>query len=190
MHRDFFEKIENTKLDQDSYLSLMDLSYSEALFDLTDKNRLYLKQWLPWLNATLDVLDTTNFISSSIDKFNGSNAPELAIFHKNKLVGCIGLHEIQHDSDKTAIGYWLAEDAQGKGLITKACKVLIKYVFEELNLNDLHIRCAVDNLKSRAIPEKLGFNLIEIKKDSEWLYDHFVDHAVYSMTKQSYTIIK
>lgn len=190
MYRDFFEKIENTKLDEDSYLSLTSFDYAEELFSLVDKNRAYLMQWLPWLNSTLEVSDTINFISSSLDKFNESKAPELLIFHKNYLVGCIGLHEIDYNLEKTAIGYWLSEDSQGKGLITKACKVLMKYVFEELNLKELHIRCAVNNLKSRAIPEKLGFNLVEIKKDSEWLYDHFVDHAVYSMTKQSYTIIK
>jgi len=37
-------------------------------------------------------------------------------------------------------------------------------------------------MKSRAIPERLGFKHERTIKQAQWLYDHFVDYAVYEMS--------
>ena len=43
------------------------------------------------------------------------------------------------------------------GLMIKSCEALIKYCFEELQLNRIEIRAAMGNVKNQAIPEKLDF---------------------------------
>ncbi|MFN8674543.1 MAG: GNAT family N-acetyltransferase [Candidatus Sericytochromatia bacterium] len=179
MHTNFFEKEENLKLDENSYLELINLSHAEELFSVVDNNRDYLKEWLPWLDHNKKLEDSKNFIQDSIESFNGNKSVQLVIFNNKKLVGCIGLHNIDWEKEETKIGYWISKDAQGKGLVSKATKILEKYVFEELKLKKLEIRCAIENNKSRAIPERLGFKFSKILESNEWLYDHFVDHAVY-----------
>lgn len=87
---------------------------------------------------------------------------------------------------KDTIGYWLAEKFQGKGIITDAVKALIKYGFTEMNLNRIEILCAVDNTKSRAVPERLGLVNEGITRDCEWLYDHFVDSVTYSILSKEW----
>jgi ribosomal-protein-serine acetyltransferase len=57
------------------------------------------------------------------------------------------------------IGYWLAEKAQGRGIVSRAVRVLVRFSFVELGVDAVLIRCARDNVKSRAIPERLGFTL-------------------------------
>ena len=65
--------------------------------------------------------------------------------------------------------------------MTKACRALIRYAFEQLQLNRVEIRVAVGNYKSRAIPERLGLVKEGMIREAEWLYDHFVDHIVYGV---------
>ena len=81
----------------------------------------------------------------------------------------------------TSIGYWLGERYRGSGVMTKSCKAFVEYAFRELNINRVEIRCAEKNLRSRAIPERLGFVNEGMIREAEWLYDHYVDHVVYGI---------
>ncbi len=65
--------------------------------------------------------------------------------------------------------------------MTKALNALIQYGFEELGLNRIQIKVAVENKKSRALPERLGFTQEGIIRQAEWLYDHYVDHVMYGL---------
>jgi len=96
-------------------------------------------------------------------------------------VGVIGFHDINHVHRFTSIGYWLSSDVQGRGIMTRACRALVQHALVDLGLNRVEIRAAVENCKSRAIPERLGFELEGAIRQAEWLHDHFVDHAVYGM---------
>ncbi len=60
-------------------------------------------------------------------------------------------------------------------------RALTRYAFDELKLKWMEIRCAEQNARSRAIPERLGFAERNTIMNAEWLYDHFVDHVVYRM---------
>ncbi len=63
----------------------------------------------------------------------------------------------------------------------KSCRALVNHTLVELKLNRVEIRAAVENSKSRAIPEKLGFTNEGTLREACWLYDHFVDLVVYGM---------
>lgn len=176
----------NFIIDKDIEFKQLEISDSEALFNLTEKNRKYLKEWLPWLDSTQTVNDTKDFIQGTIEKSNGNKAFDLGIWYKNNLVGTIGLHEINWEKEQTAIGYWIDQNYQGLGLMTKACKVIISYTFDQFKLKKILIRCGSENLKSQAIPKRLGLRQVGIIEQSEFLYDHFVDHIVYEITDKEY----
>jgi len=174
-------------IDQDTQLKLLKQEDAELLFALVDSCRPYLRQWLPWIDATQTVDNSRQFIELGLQKFAANNGLEAGIWHKEQLAGVIGLHYIDRTNKKTSIGYWLAEPFQGYGLMTRACRALISYVFEQLQLNRVEIRVAVDNRKSRAIPERLGFVNEGVVREVEWLYDHFVDHVVYGMLAKEWS---
>lgn len=54
-------------------------------------------------------------------------------------------------------GYWLDEDRQGLGIMTRATARLIEFAFDKQECNRVVLRCAAENIKSRGIPERLGF---------------------------------
>jgi len=165
----------------DLEMRLLEERDAEQLFALTEENRAYLRQWLPWLDDTTRLADTRAFIRSALQQFADENGFQVVILCKGEPAGVAGLHYINRQDGKTEIGYWLGESFQGKGIMTRCCRALVDYAFNELGLDRVEIRCATENVRSRAIPERLGFSREGLQKDAEWLYDHFVDLVVYSM---------
>ncbi|KPV42330.1 GNAT family N-acetyltransferase [Alicyclobacillus ferrooxydans] len=165
----------------DIHLKLLELQDAKDVFTLTDGNRTYLREWLPWVDSTVTVDDTTAFIQSTLKQFAANHGFQAGILYKHQLVGVIGLHGIHWGNRSSSIGYWLGENFQGNGIMTEACKAAVNIAFGEYGLNRVEIRAAVENHKSRAIPERLGFQQEGICRQAEWLYDHYVDHVIYGM---------
>jgi len=169
------------KIRDDLELGLLEQRHAEELFALVDQNREYLREWLPWVDNSRSIADTQEFIKSSLEQFASNGSFGTGILYQGKLAGAIGFHYIDWSNRATSIGYWLAASFQGKGLMTKACRTLVDYAFNELGLNRVEIRCATENTKSRAIPQRLGFKQEGTIRQAEWLYDHYVDLVVYGI---------
>lgn len=173
-------------IDDDSRLELINQSHAEELFDLIEENREFLKQWLPWLDNNRYLQNTIDFITISQLQYERSETIQFVLFYKGKIVGIVGFHKIDWINRLTSIGYWIGEGFQGHGLVTKACARVLDYSFGNLGLNRIEIRCATDNFKSRAIPERLGFKEEGLVRQAEWIYDHYVDHIIYGMLESEW----
>jgi ribosomal-protein-serine acetyltransferase len=75
-------------------LRILEMRHAEEVFNLILLNREYLAQWLPWVENTLLLEDTQQFIRSELDRFAKNNGFTSGIFYNHTLVGCIGVHEI------------------------------------------------------------------------------------------------
>ena len=106
---------------------------------------------------------------------------QTVIRFRGSLAGVVGHHRVDWANRSVALGYWLAADAQGHGVMTESCRAFVRHAFDVWTLNRVEIRCAVENVKSRAIPERLGFRAEGTVRQAEWLYDRFVDHVVYGL---------
>jgi ribosomal-protein-serine acetyltransferase len=168
-------------------LKLLELRDAEKIFSLTDASRSYLREWLPWVDATRTPDDSKAFIQSTLQQFTANNGFQAGILYKEKFAGMIGFHDINWGNKSTSIGYWLGEGFQGKGIMTSACRAMVNIAIQEYGLNRVEIRAAVDNRKSRAIPERLGFTEEGTCRQAEWLYDHYVDHVVYGLLKEDWS---
>jgi ribosomal-protein-serine acetyltransferase len=163
-------------------LALLEEQHAPALFALLDRHRAYLRRWLPWLDQNTRVEHTAAFIRASLAQFAARDGLACAILEKGEMAGVAGLHRIDWPNRRTSLGYWVAADRQGRGLATRAASALVDYALGELGLNHVEIACAPGNLRSRAVPERLGFKREGVLRQREWLYDHFVDHVVYGLT--------
>lgn len=168
-------------IDEQLKLKILRPEDAKALFALTDRNREHLKEWLPWLDHNTTEVDSLNYIKTTMKQFGDNQGVIMGIWFQKELAGVVGHHQISWANKTTSLGYWLGREFAGKGVMTKACRALIDYSFNELSLNCLEIAAATENKKSRAIPERLGFHLEGVLRQREWLYDKFVDHALYSI---------
>lgn len=162
------------------------LSDAEEMFALTEANRAHLRRWLPWLDHCTSVADTRRSIESTLRQAEERTGLAASIREDGRIVGVISFNSYDLASRIGHLGYWLDAAHQGRGLMTAACRTLIAYGFDTLSLNRLVIACAADNARSRAIPERLGFSLEGIAREAEWLYDHFVDHAVHALLRRDW----
>lgn len=174
------------EIDEEMTLRMLSIRDAIPLFNLIESSRTYLEEWLPWLNDSKSIEDVESSIKDSFHTYANKQGLRAGIFIKDTLVGVIGFNELDWKNNIGYVGYWLAKEHQGKGIMTKAVAGLIDYGFTELNLNKIDIRTAFDNKKSQAIPERLNFKKEGHLRQAEWLYDHYVDHIIFGLLKSEW----
>ena len=151
----------------------------DVLYSLTEKNREHLRIWLPWVESTKSAEDTKGFVEMAMRQHADKSGIHFGIWYENQLLGVVGYHYINYANKKASIGYWLDKDFQGKGIMTTAANLVIKYGFEALDIHRVEIMCAVENEASNAVALRLGFEKEGTIKESEWVDGHFVDQNMY-----------
>lgn len=171
------------KVDEDLELRQRLPEDANELFALTDANRKYLMQWLPWLDHCLSPADTMRNIEAALHDAVEGTGLAVSIFERGQIVGVTGFNSIDRSNRIGHVGYWLGEQHQGRGIMTRAVRALVEHGFRVLGLNRITIAAATDNRSSRAIAERLGFRLEGRAQQAECLYGRMVDHALYAQTR-------
>jgi ribosomal-protein-serine acetyltransferase len=170
-------------IDENIKIELINENHSQPIFDIVDQNRIHLRQWLPFVDRMQTVEFAENFVKGTMQRNKDGNEFAFVIIENDKVIGRIGVYKIDGQNKIGEIGYWLAENLQGKGIITKSCKALIDFCFSDLQLNRIEIKCGTENFKSKTIPEKLNFTKEGVIREGELLYDKFIDLNLYSLLK-------
>jgi|YelNatPaOPRAMG01_1025707.scaffolds.fasta_scaffold18593_5 ribosomal-protein-serine acetyltransferase len=180
--------MDGLELKVSSDITLKNLKMEDVLdlFDLVDRSRKYLEEWLPWVKNTVDVDNELSFIRNSMQRMEFGIGIDMGIWFRDRIVGVIGFNNIDLNNMKGSIGYFLGERYQGRGIMLSSCRTLVNYGFHKLNLHKIIIRCATENLKSRRIPEKLGFTLEGTLREEELLTKGYVDHYYYGITRKEW----
>jgi ribosomal-protein-serine acetyltransferase len=156
------------------------------IFDVINRNRHYMRHWLPFVDNTWKEEDTEIFVRSILSSEGPKRDIVFEIWHEAQFAGLIALKDVDRWNKKAEIGYWLDPDLENKGLMTKCCTALIDCSFRKLGLNRIQIKAGIGNAKSSRIPEKLGFHLEGIERAGEKFPDKFIDLEVYSILKKEW----
>ena len=152
------------------------------LFALVDANRAHLEPWMPWVPNHRDARTALEFIRSARRQAAADDGMQLGVVDEDgRLEGVIGFHSVDWRRRTTSIGYWLAADRQGRGTMTEAVRALVDHAFDGWGLRRVEIRAATDNLRSRAIPERLGFRREGLAQRAERVGNRYHDHVIYAI---------
>lgn len=141
----------------------------KKIYDAIQHSRTTLKEWLPFAQQEQSAEDVEINVRLAHINFLKREDLRLHIFCKKTgdFIGSSGLHRIDWDIPKVEIGYWIDNRYRGNGYITEAVERITKYAVEEVKARRVEIHCDEKNMRSRAIPERLGFELEGIfKQDS------------------------
>ena len=169
------------KVDSDINLVFLHESLAEILFELVDKDREYLGKWMPWVDETKSAEDIKQWIARDLVRYAEGKGITCAIEFAEQIVGVISYNRIEPALRKVVIGYWLASEYQGQGIMTRACQHLINHAFEDFQVQKVEIAAATENFPSRNVCERLGLKLEGVITNAERVNDYIYDHAVYGI---------
>lgn len=174
------------QITDDSYLRLLDDGDARELHGLIEANRGYLARWLPWA-ASQTFEDTVDFVRRTRSQLSDNDGFQAAIVEEG-IVGVVGYHGVDWANRSTRIGYWLDAGHQGRGTMTAAVRLLVKHALTVWRLHRVEIRIAVENRRSRAIPERLGFRQEGTLRQAELIDGRYLDSVVYSMLEANWPV--
>jgi len=152
----------------DEHIALKSYEPKDApvLFEAIDQNRAHLRPWLNWIDATTHPDHTLAFIESSIAAVEEQTGLAMGIFCDGQIVGGMGMHDWDHRLRKAQIGYWIAKDYEGKGLVSRCLRSFLKFLFEQLGMNKIEIRFVASNERSAAIVRRFNLRIEGVLRDS------------------------
>ena len=104
-------------------------------------------------------------------------------------VGSIAINDISEFHNQGFMGYILRQDHWNKGLMTEACKRVIRYCFEELNFQRVESIYCQENVASGRVMEKSGMHF-EGTKCEYFPTDHgYIDCNEYAITRSQFESI-
>jgi ribosomal-protein-serine acetyltransferase len=167
-------------------LHLAVYSHAEPVFELVEENRDYLARWLPWVDQTRSAVNIAEWIRRGLEQFARNEGWHAVLWHNGGVAGAVGFKPVEWSSMRVEIGYWLAEQYQGRGLVTSAVRTAVDYAFSEWRLHRVEIRCAVENHRSAAVPLRLGFTEEGVLRQAFRVRDEYQDLRMFGMVRDQW----
>ncbi|MEM9951349.1 MAG: GNAT family protein [Chloroflexota bacterium] len=155
----------------------------QDIFKTVDSHRNQLRQWVDWVDGHHTLDDTKNYIVYSLQHYGDYDGLDCGIWVDDVFVGQVNFNSWSLRNYKADLGYWLAPPFRGRGIMTHAVRAMIKYGFEVVGLHRIELLCALENEKSCAIAERLGFTHEGIMQRGERIGNQYYDVNVYALLK-------
>jgi RimJ/RimL family protein N-acetyltransferase len=76
---------------------------------------------------------------------------------RDRLLGSVGIVHVDWEEGRCELGYWVVREARGRGIATRAVKLLAGWIFEALPIDRVEICAEPENTGSRLVAERTGF---------------------------------
>jgi RimJ/RimL family protein N-acetyltransferase len=108
--------------------------------------------WIPTIPHPYTRDDAIAFIRREVDVDHTAFAIELG----GTVVGGIGMG-LNSEEYRARMGYWVAADARGRGVCTRALRLLARHALDDLHVQRVDLITDPDNIASQRVAEKVGF---------------------------------
>jgi [ribosomal protein S5]-alanine N-acetyltransferase len=88
----------------------------------------------------------------------GSDLPTLIVDAADgRLLGAVGLHNLDPESGRCSAGYWVAAGERRRGIARRGLSLLSHYAFDELDVKRIEVWIEPENASSLRVAEAAGF---------------------------------
>lgn len=141
------------------------IQHAEAMWLAASESMEQLKPWLYWTaSASLD--EVVAWAKICERKWGDNNAWTFAIVFDGRAIGTIGIDDVDRQTLRGDVGYWIHSDYTGEGLMTEAGAAVVHFGFEEIGLHRLQLEAGTENIASIKVAEKLGFQREGVSREA------------------------
>ena len=156
----------------------------KAWADERKKNKLYLQPWEPlW---SINELERSSFVKR-VRMFerlsHNDQAYSFLIFTSDNedFIGEVNISNVQRGIIQSCtIGYWIAKNCEGKGMMSESLELVKEFIFNELKLHRIEAACLPHNMPSLKVLLKNGFIKEGTARKLLKINDKWQDHTVLS----------
>lgn len=176
---------------QDHYFRLPRNADYKAWYKLRSESRSFLEKWEPaWEPDALTESAFRNRVIRSSQEFASGVAIPMLLFsrERDELLGGLTIGHIRRGASQSCmIGYWMGERHAGKGHMSAAVRIVIRHVFERLNLHRIEAACIPENDRSIRLLENAGFQREGYMRDYLKIRGEWRDHLLYALVSNKNT---
>jgi [ribosomal protein S5]-alanine N-acetyltransferase len=175
---------------QEIYLRLLDKRDAPALLRVYSLNRHFLTPWEPTRDTDFYTLaGQERMIGYLEEAARQDEAYSFGIFHRatRTLIGRITLSSVQRGIALSAnLGYFLAEQYNGRGYTTDAVRLVLRFAFEVLGLHRVQAATLLHNIGSQRVLAKAGFRQEGLALRYLKINDEWSDHYLFGITVEEF----
>ena len=142
-------------------------------------------RWLDMIPQPYNETEARAWVDAATTFWSAGTSAPFAVLETatGNVLGGIGFRWIPDEHGVGEIGYWLRQDARGRGLTTRAAALISGWVFHELHCQRLQLRADELNVPSQRVAEKAGFRREGVLRSVHFnaRQNRRVDFVMYSM---------
>ncbi|MGO4385562.1 GNAT family N-acetyltransferase [Specibacter sp. RAF43] len=168
-------------LDQGITIRPVAVDDAEALAAAYARHRAYLQPWEPIRPDGFYTADgQRSLLAHAVAERAAGRSHYWVLADGPRVVGRIALTDMVHGAFENGnLGYWVAEDCQGRGLATAAARHVCAFAAGELGLHRLQAGTLVHNAGSRTVLARCGFTEIGTAEKYLRINGRWQDHVLF-----------
>ncbi|MFE7379034.1 GNAT family N-acetyltransferase [Streptomyces zhihengii] len=156
-------------LRDDAHLAPLEVWHAEEFAAHLDRAREHIRPWVGPAFVTDDVTGARATLRRYAERAAGDGARMYGIRREGVLVGGVMFTVFDAAGGSFELGCWVEPAAEGHGLVTQACRLLLEWAFVTRGLHRAEWHCRADNDRSSAVAERLGMTLEGVRREA-WPY--------------------
>jgi RimJ/RimL family protein N-acetyltransferase len=140
--------------------------HAEEFLAHLDRGREFINRFIPFGETATDRTAAREMLQRYADLRAADTASLHGLWLKGKLVGGVLFLNFDAANGNCEVGCWLEPAGTGRGLVTRAMRVLIDFAVEQRGIHRVEWIAAVDNRPSLDVARRLGMTREGVRRES------------------------
>jgi RimJ/RimL family protein N-acetyltransferase len=148
-------------------------------------NEAEIASWMHQIPSPYDEQNAREYVLATQQAWRDGSGAFFAVVDEasGEPVGSIGMHVLDAQFGNVEVGYWAAAPARGRGLTTRALRLISRWAIDDVGAERVQLRADVLNDASLRVAEKAGFTREGVHRSAAFnqRQNRRIDYAVYSL---------